>query len=670
MPPQLCSVCQSIPPRIWAQKYDQVETCQEIYVELQTLGNVKAASAKGCQLCTLLIHCPLNTRTQDMIARGKKEMCYLRRSIACPDRAVRMCVGPHGNTSLSETFFYRIPSEWILPRRRIKNLQMTGVDDSWTPRPTSLNQTVNNLELMTNWLRMCKENHHECSKPTSSFLPTRLIDVRAFKNNKDVRLVESAAIVKEHYMLPPYLTLSHCWGKTNLITTTGATVRSRKDRIAFVELSQTFRDAVELTRQLDQRYLWIDSLCIVQDDEDDWAREAARMAKVYGNSLCTLAALSSADGRGGCHLEADIQRSLNNRFFDYVTSLEDPGVRLFPKEPTDWTADYNGTKDGQEQMTSPLRYRAWVLQERELSRRSIHFGKNQLLWECKEIKGSAQLPWRETQRKSGLKHTPEWFRLIEDYTLRGLTKSSDKLPAVAGVADENQVHNGHYLAGLWSNQFPAALMWQSMDPYAKRHEAYRAPSWSWASIKGQVSYDTQRLVAPSLNFQFDQWRDNPSCMVDGVYKGLYLQDASCKPTHPSNVYGGIKEGAYVSLKDVRLLEIDAPMQTSTSKRRGPKMESEHLCKSGKQMGVFYRDTLDERSEHGTVYLLVLQEESIFPLVEHPWQLHQKRHMIDTVMGIVVTRAEGRSKAFRRLGLGRWVDDRLLAHCKPQDVVLV
>ena len=100
------------------------------------------------------------------------------------------------------------------------------------------------------------------------------------------------------------------------------------------------------------------------------------------------------------------------------------------------------------------------------------------------------------------------------------------------------------------------------------------------------------------------------------------------------------------------------------------MESEHLCKSGKQMGVFYRDTLDERSEHGTVYLLVLQEESIFPLVEHPWQLHQKRHMIDTVMGIVVTRAEGRSKAFRRLGLGRWVDDRLLAHCKPQDVVLV
>lgn len=335
---------------------------------------------------------------------------------------------------------------------------------------------------------MCKEGHPECSKSMSSFLPTRLIDVRAFKNNKDVRLVESAAMVKEHYTLPPYMTLSHCWGKTNLIKTTEATVQSRKDRIAFTELSQTFHDAVELTRQLDQRYLWIDSLCIVQDDGEDWAKEAARMAKVYSNSLCTLAALSSADGRGGCHREADVQRSLNNRFFDYVTSLESSGIRLFPKEPTDWTADYNGTRDEQDQMTSPLRYRAWVLQERELSRRSIHFGKNQLLWECKTIKGSAQLPWCEMQRNSGLKYPSGWFRLIEDYTLRGLTKSSDKLPAVAGVADENQPHNGQYLAGLWSNQFPAALMWQSMDPYARRHEAYRAPSWSWASIKGQISY--------------------------------------------------------------------------------------------------------------------------------------------------------------------------------------
>ena len=175
---------------------------------------------------------------------------------------------------------------------------------------------------------------------------------------------------------------------------------------------------------------------------------------------------------------------------------------------------------------------------------------------------------------------------------------------------------------------------------------------------------------PSLHFEFDQWRDDPSRMVHGSYKGLYLQDASCKPIHPANVYGGILEGAYVTLKDVRLLEIDAPMQASTSKRRGPKMESEQMFMGGKQIGVFLRDTLDERSEHGTVYLLVLQEESIFPLVEHPWQLHQKGQMIDTVMGLVVTRAKGRKKAFRRIGLGRWVDDRLLAHCKSQGVVLV
>ena len=112
MPPRLCSVCLTIPPWIWAEQYDRMEMCQEIYVELQTLGDMKAASTKGCQLCTLLIHCPISPQTQDMIARGKKEMCFLRRSIASPDRAVRMCVGPQGKTSLSETFFYRIPSQW------------------------------------------------------------------------------------------------------------------------------------------------------------------------------------------------------------------------------------------------------------------------------------------------------------------------------------------------------------------------------------------------------------------------------------------------------------------------------------------------------------------------------------------------------------------------------
>lgn len=343
---------------------------------------------------------------------------------------------------------------------------------------------------MKNWLRVCKEQHVDCSKQQPSFLPTRVLDVQAFPKSKDVKLISGKSMTSNGCGIPIYLTLSHCWGKVSLITTTKRNKKSRETRISSSDLSKTFRDAVELTLMLGQRYLWIDSLCIVQDDEDDWAREAAKMARVYGNSYCTLAALSSADGSGGCHLEDQVQKVMGNTFFDLQdpSSADEPYIRIFRKEPTDWTTDYDGMASRSKEVQSPLRHRAWVLQERELSKRSIHFGKNQLLWECKQMKASAQLPWLEMKKKKGLTYPEGWLQLVEDYSLRALTKSEDKLTALAGIAEVYQGHHARYLAGLWSDQFPAALMWQSLDSYAKRHDIYRAPSWSWASLQGRISF--------------------------------------------------------------------------------------------------------------------------------------------------------------------------------------
>lgn len=355
----------------------------------------------------------------------------------------------------------------------------------------NINDSVDNIGLMKNWLRVCKEQHPECSKQQSNFLPTRLLDVQAFARDEDIRLVASKSITCNIHTATTYVALSHCWGKASLITTTKRNIKSMEARVSFKDLSQTFRDAVSLTRKLNQRYMWIDSLCIVQDDKEDWAREAAKMAKVYGNSYCTLAALSSVDGSGGCHLEDKVQKVMDNTFFDLRNTGQkgEPYIRIFRKEPTDWTTDYDGIADlRSKEAQSPLRYRAWVLQERELSRRSIHFGRNQLLWECKQMKGSAQLPWLEMKKKRGLTYPEGWLQLVEDYSLRALTKSEDKLPALAGIAEVYQRQHAEYLAGLWSDQFPAALMWQALDPRAKRHDAYRAPTWSWASLQGRISY--------------------------------------------------------------------------------------------------------------------------------------------------------------------------------------
>src|SRR5579871_836181 len=122
---------------------------------------------------------------------------------------------------------------------------------------------------MKAWIADCVENHPRCRNEPQSFVPTRLLDVKAFENSDDIRLVTLGL------SLPPtrFVALSHCWGPSVKlpITTTTSTLGKRMERIKFSHLSQTFQDAVTLTKQLGQRYLWIDSLCIIQDNKEDWA---------------------------------------------------------------------------------------------------------------------------------------------------------------------------------------------------------------------------------------------------------------------------------------------------------------------------------------------------------------------------------------------------------------
>lgn len=363
-------------------------------------------------------------------------------------------------------------------------------------KPASAGLAVNNLELMRTWLQVCCKGHPKCSYQPSTFLPTRLIDVQARDIGSDVKLIHTKSMGTSN--VPTYLTLSHCWGpkRTHSKTTAKNNLEQRMSSIPFIELSKTFQDAVRITRELGQRYLWIDSLCIIQDDGEDWEKEAALMSEVYGNALCTLAALSSQDGTEGCNLVTDIQRSTKNTFIDLDWNGHDayPRIRVFEREPKYWQVEYDGVSDDNGTTTSPLRHRAWVLQERELSRRSIHFGKDQLLWECKGHKFTAQMPWKEWKREEDILAKRDWYELIEDYTLRSITKVSDKLPAFSGIAKRRQNNHNQYLAGIWSSHFPGALLWQSTNPEAKRLDKvdpdvkYIAPSWSWASIQGEVTY--------------------------------------------------------------------------------------------------------------------------------------------------------------------------------------
>ena len=177
-----------------------------------------------------------------------------------------------------------------------------------------------------------------------------------------------------------YTTLSHCWGATTNrpLTANLANLASRKSRIPFDELPLTFQDAVTTTKKLNIPYLWIDSLCIIQDSTSDWEKEAGRMAKIYAGSVCTLSALGSKDSNGGFFGVAEKEME---SVFPYDLTLASQRIRVFPSKPNTWV------------LHGPLMGRAWTLQERELSRRVLHFARDKLLWECDTLKASRDLSW-------------------------------------------------------------------------------------------------------------------------------------------------------------------------------------------------------------------------------------------------------------------------------------
>jgi hypothetical protein len=137
------------------------------------------------------------------------------------------------------------------------------------------------MSLALQWLQDCTEGkgkHGECPKPAQTELPTRVIDVQ------EMRL---------HCPSPEtygrWVSLSHCWGGSSPVQTTLGNLDSHMARLPD-PLPQTFADAVTVTKMLGLRYLWIDSLCIIQDSQEDWVHESAHMAKVYENAFVTISA--------------------------------------------------------------------------------------------------------------------------------------------------------------------------------------------------------------------------------------------------------------------------------------------------------------------------------------------------------------------------------------------
>ncbi|KAK0724522.1 heterokaryon incompatibility protein-domain-containing protein [Lasiosphaeris hirsuta] len=367
----------------------------------------------------------------------------------------------------------------LLPQGSIPESN-TGSKTSWTHA--------------SSWMDACQKGHPSC-KPAqaegSSFKPTRLLLV---SESPDLIYLRERDEIPDDV---PYATLSHCWGKVVLGTLLTTNLEDRRNGIAISSLVKTFQDAIEVTRRLNVNYIWIDCLCIIQDSREDWQKESLVMESVYGNSYCDIAATASADGRGGLFRERDI-RAVQ----PCVVSIGMGGAKQ-----DHYLGDFDSWWRAFE--SSPLNVRAWVLQERLLSPRVLHFDKDQLLWECNELVAcerhplglSPPLPAAESPRifriDAGRSPTRSrnsdiykiWAPVIHAYSSCAITKDTDRLVALHGIATKVQSVLGcRYVSGLWERGLESQLAWNVVKPKsAHRPAEHVAPSWSWASVVGEVN---------------------------------------------------------------------------------------------------------------------------------------------------------------------------------------
>ncbi|KAK3358201.1 heterokaryon incompatibility protein-domain-containing protein, partial [Lasiosphaeria hispida] len=357
-------------------------------------------------------------------------------------------------------------------------------------------------------LDQCCADHTLCSVAAGQFLPTRILDTLGPPATM-VRLVSGC-----HASTREYATLSHCWGLAQISRLLTNNQADLERGIPVQTLPATFQHAIQVVRFLGIRYLWIDSLCIIQDSAGDWEVESAAMAKVYGHAHVNIAAASSLDSRGGLFFDRDPDTI--RPFAAYAPGGHGPLAEGWYI----WKDDNRWVNIGQE----PLHRRGWVLQERLLSARTIHFTKSQIFWHCLENIGcesifsrvpdelfrppvmqvgdytdiritAAKIQKMRPTSTTAARLGQDWQKLIAQYTKCRLSQEEDKLVAVFGMVDYVERLTGdRCLLGLWRSEMPGCLLWLvdwglanpdghsvAPGPNRQRPARWRAPSWSWAS---------------------------------------------------------------------------------------------------------------------------------------------------------------------------------------------
>lgn len=459
-----------------------------------------------------------------------------------------------------------------------------------------------NVATMQYWIEDCDKNHEDCSPAVKRlchnkarvYLPTRMIDVGDTTANTHPRLIITSELPARapEDEVPKYIALSYCWGKldagSKLLKTTNDTIRSWTEKIEMTRMPRTFQDAINVARKLSIQYIWIDSLCIIQDNSRDWQIESSRMAEIFNNAYLTLIAATGS----GCN-DGFVDRGLPGLSCTVPLEIGQRQGQLSLR-----FRPHRGPYDKMTEMRSSRWVnRGWTFQEERLARRSLIFGERKFFFDCRSVERSqdtdrylSRPDWVssiiEGLSESGGDNTEanrrwnHWRTLCTHYSYRELTYAEDKLPAISGMANKiGKKVSSQYLAGLWKDNLMHDLFWETADSGTKPPE-YRAPSWSWASLDGKIRWPLRCDLRECSTY----------CSILDAQTTLFGLDP----------YGAVKDGFIKVRGLVQEMGVSKVVRT----------DSRHdwsLCHEGQEIGHASLDIeeIDRVQDRSTVYHAIL-----------------------------------------------------------------
>ncbi|KAE8443560.1 hypothetical protein EG329_001722 [Mollisiaceae sp. DMI_Dod_QoI] len=526
------------------------------------------------------------------------------------------------------------------------------------------------------WLRNCEDNHKSCGKIRDpSYRPKRLI----FIDRDEVRLTLSDARLPQE----TYATLSYCWGPDpKFLKLRVDNMDDLMKGVILTDLPRTFHDAIKTARRLGIANIWIDSLCIIQSgpgSKEDWEEQAGLMKKIYANAVLNISASKAVSAEEGFftsrRTEMLVPHKLWKRFPESTSNV--------PKRVTAISWD----QFAGQMLSWPVGKRGWIFQERLLAPRMLHFGPDQIYWECDEVPRGSEMftggvtfssAWDFGSRATDFtlqapmsgSFGDQWMDIVKNYSMTQLTNPAmDKLLAIGGVAQSvAALRRDEYIAGFFRRTLPHALLWNvdqdaNSDTILDESGIYRAPSWSWAST--DMPIQTHLTVI--------------KCESNATYRTLAtVKDITIKLTDVSNLYGRLDSGEICIHGFLLTVQVKVVGDLNDHHRRHFVLESDHWKPSEderfhKLMAFDDLSAWKRYASTGDLSNSKMRDVLLFLIADTTTATTQRIHR--SSLGLILSPVEG-SNRYTRIGIfslqgpGSEIYDSIVTKIAPQDVVLI